>query len=407
MDGNWAPARVRRNFRIDTFSAICGGVYVAVLATFMPIVVRRLGGSTADVAIVIAAPFVGHLLSPISVYLLSGLPLVRVVAGAVTLARATFLVGVLVAATPLMLAVTTVATFVISIANIGAYTALMQGIYPDRERAQAMANVRIGGAIAGIAAAAVAGTFIDVVPAAWVFAAAALVGLPGAISFFWVRYDGSGKVAARRSLPAIARDVWADRKYRRLLLSFTVFGTGNLMNVAVYPILLVDHFRASNSFIGAMAAVSSATMIVAYLVWGRMIDRGSSVRLTLVNTVVTLLVPIGYIAAADVWLLIPVAIVAGIVNAGGEITFFTNIVQLAPRERIGEYATAQSVLMGLRGTAAPFVASALLGVADPRVVLLIGVTFMTAGAAIMAGAVRLIVPSTIPAPRVVVESPAD
>jgi len=59
MDGNWAPSRVRRNFRIDTFSAICGGVYIAVLVTFMPIVVRRLGGSTTDVAIVIAAPFVG------------------------------------------------------------------------------------------------------------------------------------------------------------------------------------------------------------------------------------------------------------------------------------------------------------------------------------------------------------
>ena len=409
MDGiqNWAPARVRRNFRIDTFSAICGGVYIAVLVTFMPIVVRRLGGSTSDVAIVVAAPFVGHLLSPISVYLLAGFPQVRVVAGTVTLARATFLAGVLFAVTPLMLAVTTVVFFIISVANIGAYTALMQGIYPDRERAQAMANVRIGGAIAGIVAAAVAGTFIDVIPASWVFAAAALVGLPGAIAFFWVRYDGSAKLAARRSFGVIARDVWADHKYRRLLLSFTVFGMGNLMNVAVYPILLVDHFNASNSFIGAMTAVSSATMIVAYLVWGRMIDRGSSVRLTLVNTVVTLLVPIGYIAAADVWLLIPVAIVAGIVNAGGEITFFTNIVQMAPRERIGEYATAQSLLMGLRGTAAPFVAAALLGFADPRVVLLIGVVFMTAGCAIMAGAVRVIAPAATPAARVAVESPAD
>ena len=39
-------------------------------------------------------------------------------------------------------------------------------------------------------------------------------------------------------------------------------------------ILLVDHFNASNSFVGAMMAVSSATMIVAYLIWGRMIDRG-------------------------------------------------------------------------------------------------------------------------------------
>lgn len=407
MDVNWAAARVRRNFRIDTFSAICGGVYISVLITFMPIVVRRLGGSTIDVAIVIAAPFVGHLLSPISAYLLMGFPQVRVVAGTVTLARATFLAGVLVAATPLMLAATTVVTFVISVANISAYTALMHGIYPDRERASAMANVRIGGAIAGIAAAAVAGTFIDVIPAAWVFAAAALVGLPGAAAFFLVRYDGSAKVAARRSLATIARDVWADHKYRRLLLSFTVFGIGNLINVAVYPILLVDHFKASNSFIGAMSAVSSATMIVAYLVWGRMIDRGSSIRLTLLNTVVTLLVPIGYIAAADVWLLIPVAIVAGIVNAGGEITFFTNIVQIAPRDKIGEYATAQSLLMGLRGTAAPFVAAGLLAVADPRVVLLIGVIFMTAGCAIMAGAVRLLAPTGMTSAPVAVESPAD
>jgi MFS family permease len=407
MDVNWAPARVRRNFRIDTFSAICGGVYIAVLITFMPIVVRRLGGSTIDVAIVIAAPFVGHLLSPISAYLLMGFPQVRVVAGTVTLARAVFLAGVLVAATPLMLAMTTVVTFVISVANISAYTALMHGMYPDRERASAMANVRIGGAIAGIAAAAVAGTFIDVVPAAWVFAAAALIGLPGALAFFRVRHDGSAKVAARRSLATIARDVWADHKYRRLLLSFTVFGIGNLMNVAVYPILLVDHFNASNSFVGAMSAVSSATMIVAYLVWGRMIDRGSSIRLTLVNTVVTLLVPIGYIAAADVWLLIPVAIIGGIVNAGGEITFFTNIVQIAPRDKIGEYATAQSLLMGLRGTAAPFLAAGLLSVADPRVVLLIGVVFMTAGCAIMAGAVRLLAPTAMPTTRVAITSPAD
>src|SRR3989442_3784577 len=407
MDGNWAPSRVRRNFRIDSFSAICGGVYIAVLVTFMPIVVRRLGGSTTDVAIVVAAPFVGHLLSPISAYLLSGFPLVRVVAGTVTLARATFLAGVLVAATPLMLAVTTVVFFVISVANVGAYTALMQGISPDRERAQAMANVRIGAAIAGIASAAVAGTFIDVIPASWVFAAAALIGLPGAVVFFWVRYDGSAKAATRRPLPDIVRDVWADHKYRRLLLSFTVFGMGNLMNVAVYPILLVDHFNASNSFIGGMMAVSSLTMVMAYIIWGRMIDRGSSIRLTLVNTVVALLVPIGYIAAGDVWLLIPVAIVAGIVNAGGEITFFTNIVQIAPRDRIGEYATAQSLLMGLRGTAAPFIAAAPLGVADPRVVLLIGVGFITAGLPIMAGAVHPSGAPLLPARAGAVESPAD
>jgi hypothetical protein len=81
-------------------------------------------------------------------------------------------------------------------------------------------------------------------------------------------------------------------------------------------------------------------------------------------------------------------------------------VQIAPRERIGEYAAAQSLLMGLRGTAAPFVAAALLGVTDARAVLLVGVIFMTAGAAIMAGAVRSVLPAPIQTARVV-ESPAD
>ena len=105
-----------------------------------------------------------------------------------------------------------------------------------------------------------------------------------------------------------------------------------------------------------MTAVSSATMIVAYLIWGRMIDRGSSIRLTLLNTGGDLLIR---------WLhrrrrrVAPHtgAIVGGIVNAGGEITFFTNIVQMAPRDKIGEYATARSLLMGIRGTGAPFVAA--------------------------------------------------
>ena len=406
MEGNWAPARVRRNFRIDAGSALCTGVYISIVVTFMPVVVRRMGGSAADVALVIAAPFIGHLLSPLFTYLFAGLPPVRVVAATATTARVVFLVGVLVAATPLMFAATTVVSFVIAVANIGAYTWLMQGIYPDRERAKAMANVRIGASIAGIAGAAIGGAFIDVIPAAYVFAAAALVALVGAVAVFGMRYDAV-TTPARRPIDVVARDVWADRRYRRMLVAAMVFGIGNLMNAAIIPILLVDHFKASNSFIGALAVVTSATMIVAYAVWGRVIDRGSSIRLTLVNTVLTLLVPIGYIAAPDVWALLPVAMIAGIVNAGGELTFFTNIVQLAPRERIGEYAAAQSLLMGVRGTVAPFVASALLGVIDARAVLLTGVLFMTFGAWIMAGAVRIAGEARVSLPAAPAQTPAD
>jgi len=378
-----SPDVVLRNFRIDLFSAICAGAYAAVLVAFMPVVVRRMGGSSFDVALVVAAPFIGHLLSPVFIYLLSGLRPAHVVAGTVTLSRLVFIAGMLVATTPLMLALTTLAFWVITIANIAAYTTLMAAMYPDGERARAMGRVRIGAAVAGIASAAISGMVIDAVPATFVFAGVAAISLPGALAFFWIRDEGHEAPGPRRPALAVVREVWADRRYARLLRAFTVFGLGNLMNFAVIPILLVDHFDAPNAFVGGMAALQAATAIAAYLVWGRLIDRGSSLRLSSFNQTLLLLVPLGYLLAPNVWYLLPLSVVGGIVNAGFDITFHTNVVQAAPRGKVLEYATAQSFVLGIRGTIAPFAASALMGIIEPRAVLLVGMTFMVAGLAIL------------------------
>lgn len=389
---DWSPERVRRNFRIDLFSGICAGVFISVLIAFMPVVVRRMGGSAFDVALVVSAPFFGHLVSPLFVYLLSGLQPVRVVAGAVTLSRLVFLGGVLVATTPLMLAVTSVTMWVVGLANIAAYTAVMAAIYPDSERAQAMGKVRMGVSVAAIAAAAAAGLLIDVVPASLVFAAATLISLPGALAFFAIRMDGAGSRRARGSAAAIARDIWRDRRYRRLLASFTVFGFGNLMNFAVIPIMLVDLYDTPNTFIGALTATQSMTAVAAYAFWGRLIDRGSSLRLHLYANLLIVLVPIGYLLAPSYWFLLPTAVVMGIVTAGHDLTFHTNIVQLAPPGRVLDYAAAQSFLLGVRGSIAPFVASALLAALAPRGVLVIGVGLMVVGLYVMSRAVRMPAP---------------
>ncbi|MDO8506762.1 MAG: MFS transporter [Candidatus Limnocylindria bacterium] len=387
-DPNWIPSRVRRNFRIDVFSAVGAGTFVSVLVAFMPVVVRRMGGTPTDVAIVVGAPFVGHLLAPFFTYLLAHLAPVRVVAGTSTLARLLFIVGVLLATTPLLLALTTVAFWVVTISNVAAYTALMRGIYPDSERAHVMGKVRVGASVAGIIAAALAGALIDGVPAQWVFAGAALLSLPGSLAFFKIEHTSHGGFGTRRPAMDIARDVWRDRRYRRLMLSFLVFGWGSLMNFAVFPIMLVDHFNASNSFVGILFASQSATMVIAYVVVGRLIDRGSSLRQTFIGTVLVLLVPIGYLVASVAWALLPVAIVGGIAAASGELTYHTNVVQLAPRDRLADYAAAQSLLLGIRGTLAPFAASALLGIFAPQIVLLVGLAFMVAGTLIMVGAIR-------------------
>ena len=385
---SWLPSRVRRNFEIDLFSAVCAGTFVSVLVTFMPVVVRRMGGTPTDVAIVVGAPFVGHMLAPFFTMLFAHIPAVRVVAGTSTLARMIFVAGVLVAATPLMLAVTTVFFWIVTVSNVAIYTSLMQGIYPDRERGYIMGKVRVGASVAGIVAAAVAGLLIDIVQAQWVFAAAAVIALPGSIAFFKIEHLSAGTTPPRRPLANIVRDVWSDRRYRQLLLAFLVFGWGNLMNFAIFPIMLVDHFDAPNTFVGILSAAQSATMVFAYVVVGRLIDRGSSLRQTMIGTVLVLLMPIGYIVAPSYWFLLPLAVVGGITQASGELTYYTNVVQLAPPDRIAEYTAAPPLLLGIRGTLAPFAASALLVAYEPRIVLGIGLAFMVVGTVILSGAIR-------------------
>jgi MFS family permease len=383
-----SPESVRRNFRIDVFGGISAGIYISVLVAFMPVVVRRMGGTPFDVALVVAAPFIGHLISPLGIYLLSGLPPVRVVAGVVATSRVVFLAGVLLATTPLMLAMTTVAFWLIAITNIAAYTTVMAAIYPDRERAQAMGKVRVGVAVAAIAATASAGIAIDAVPATWVFAAAAILSLPGALAFFWIRDESGTSADQRRIGMHLVREIWNDVRYRELLTANTVYGLGNLMNGTIIPLMLVDRFDAPNAFVGALASLASMSSIVAYLVWGRLIDRGSSLRLSARNAGILIVLPLGYLLAPTYWALLPVAIVQGIVNAGFEITFHTNIVEAAPRGRVLDYATAQSFVLGVRGTIAPFLASFLLGLIDARGVLLVIITLMVAGTALYFRAVR-------------------
>jgi MFS family permease len=393
---NWSVERVRSNFRIDAFSGVMAGIYLGVVVAFLPVVIRRMGGSTEDVALVVAGPFIGHLFSPVFGYLLARFRPVAITAVTATLSRTIFLVGVLVAATPFALAFVSVTMWIIAVANMASYATLMQGIYPDSERGSAMGRVRIGASIASIASATAAGLFIDSVPATMVFAAATLISLPGAIAFGQIRHDPPAIPTVRHRPSRIARDVWRDHRFRRLLLSFTIFGFGNLMNAALYPILLVDHFNAPNSFVGYMTALQAGSAVIAYFVWGRFIDRGSSLRMTVINTALVLLMPLGYLLAPSTVFLLPVAVIAGITNAGGDITFFTNIVQLAPRERVGDYAVAQSSLMGMRGTIAPFAASALLATFSPQAVMVGAIGLMVAGLVVMDRAVRSA--TTAPAP---------
>jgi hypothetical protein len=377
---NQTPERVRWNLRVDITTAIVGAAMFGFVVPFMPIVVRRMGGNDFEVSFVIAAMFFGHLLAPIGIYVLSRAPLVSASALPPTVGRAIFALGALTATTPLSLALPYLGYCIVSVANIGAYTMLMQRIYPDDVRATAMGRVRIAANAAVLVASFAGGAVLQVsADPARVLSAAGFVSVAGALIFLGIRHDEPITRPRLSSPLRLLPMAWADRTFRRFLVASTVFGFANLVAGTLYPLLLVDRFDVPNAFVGLYTATSAAATMAGYWFWGRRIDRGSSIRLALSNTALLLAVPAIYLVAPSAWFLLPAAAIGGFNLAGGELTFVTNVLQIAPRDRVPHYMAAQSFALGVRGAIAPFVASGLLLVTNANIVLAAAIVFMTAG----------------------------
>jgi hypothetical protein len=240
--------------------------------------------------------------------------------------------------------------------------------------------VRIGANAATLVASFVGGAVLQVTnDPARVFAAAGLISVFGSVLSLAIRHDEPMARPRPASPVRLLPMAWRDTTFRRFLVASTVFGFANLTAATLYPLLLVDRFDAPNAFVGLYTATSAAATMVGYWFWGHRIDRGSSVRLALANTTLLLAVPALYLVAPSIWVLLVAAAINGFNFAGGDLTFVTNVLQLAPRGKVADYMAAQSFTLGVRGSIAPFVASGLLFITNVSLVLAISIVFMTLG----------------------------
>jgi MFS family permease len=235
---------------------------------------------------------------------------------------------------------------------------MVQSIYPDEQRGVAMSRVRMMANLVGIGSTLAGGAFLMVDDPRAVLALATLVSFGAPFFFLFMRYD---HVARPVMLSPIRLGSLAvrDTAFRNYLIATTFIGFGNAMGGTVYPILLVDRFNAPATLVGLMAATQAVATIAGFQFWGRRIDRGSSVVLLRSNALVMMLLPLTYLVAPNAIFLLVGSVVAGVTAAMMELSFFTSIIELAGT-RVEQYMAAQSFILGVRATLAPFVACALM-----------------------------------------------
>ncbi len=362
------PPRARHAFVHDLAGAVLFGLFSGTVLPFAGVVARRLGAEPLWISWLASAPAVGFFLTAGWVAPLAGRNPIGLVVWPAVLARGLFLLAPL-AQSAHALVLLVVAYHLVHGLTVPAYAEAVARLFPAELRGRLVGTVRVGLSLAAIAASFLGGPAIDRFGHGPVFAVAGVVGVAGALVFSRVRLPRANR--SPFSPPPLWCTALQDPAFRWLAVCTFVFGFGGWMMAPAVPLLLVDVLHATPTQVGVLSAVAACASVVGFHLWGRTVDRRSGVDTIRIILMAALLTPLLYLLAPDPWFAALAFASDGFFVAGLDLAWMAACLELAPPGRVGAYVAAYTMLLGLRGVTAPFVAGALASTLGPRPVFLV------------------------------------
>ncbi|MER3473458.1 MAG: hypothetical protein C4335_05365 [Armatimonadota bacterium] len=355
-------------YRWDALAGLLGGIYMGAIFPFVMRIARAdLHASRLEISLLTAAPFIGSLLAPLWARQMVGRSKMPFCVYSWIFARALFFGMLLVTQAWQFVLLIGTAQIIGSISG-PAYTALMKDIYPDEERGRAMGLVRVGAYSALFVVSFIAGHLLDAgVPFRWLFPASTVIGIAAALCFSRVPVrESAGASEPQTRLSALA--FWLEtvailkhnKGFRWFAASVMTYGFGNLVAFTLYPLYQVDRLHITNVQVATLTNVASVSSIIAFAYWGHFMDRHGALWTALVNIVIQCVMPVVYFFSGAWWHLVPAAVAQGVAGAGIELAYLNVILTLSEEGKEAQYQALHSMLLGVRGTVAPFVAVPIL-----------------------------------------------
>jgi MFS family permease len=361
-----------RNLRIDICGAIFGGLYIGMVLPYLAVMALRYGGNAWDTAVIAIAPAAANLLAILWGRLTQKIDRVRLIFLFHGTARFMILFMAFTdrAAVLVLLAVL---FFVIQGVAMPSYVGLMRSIYPEAKRGSYMSYVRISAGIATLAGTYITSTWFEDKFRTMIIIAFVL-GCIGIIIFSRIRDPQSGDLS---SVPGISwRETFAaftmDRKFQLLLLGVFIYEFFFLLPSSVYPLYQVENMRLTNGQIGVISMATTAASLFISPIWGKVIDRHSTMPVLLISAGMGAIMPFMYWFSPQLWMVICGAFTAGIAAAGMDLAWI-NYISRSAGKHITSFSGIYLTLVGVRGIAAPLMgvlAMNLLGIN-----LLFGISF--------------------------------
>lgn len=366
-------AEADRNIAVNALHGAVQATAINLFNPYLGIDLIRLGGDGLEVGLLSALPPLAATLSNLAGarwlaarrnprlagaamfaaarLLLLGLALVSLGAGRTTAWRPALLVG-LVGLLNLPAAIGTLS-----------WQAMLTGLLPAARRSPALARrsmlASLAGVVTAIGGGLLARNWTGTDGYAWLFAAAAGVGLLEVAVF--LRFRGNPPIQSLPSqiLPA-ARRLWRDRAYRAYTLACLPFYLGWLMAWPLFLRFQVSVAHATNLWMGAFTAVNGLFAIAGNLFWSRAGQRVGARAALPVACMLLAGVPLMYVASPSLWGIVLNNVWGGLVGSGVNLLLLVRLMEVAPPEDRVVAMGVTNTVVGAVGVIGPLVGTGLV-----------------------------------------------
>lgn len=358
------PSFMREAYYYDSLGIIAFAFFAGLSASFFPIIARKLGASSFQMALLTSAPFMGALftlywarLSHNAISQMDFFVKVKL------LARAVILFAFL-AINPWIFILLVFLNSLLEQAGSPAYVRIMKEIYSDDYRGRAMGYVRMEMALAAVFTAYLGGFLLDHFSYRYIFPLGAVFGIISVIYFGKIKVQKNNVKQKRKKRGILPREILEvfkkDKPFALFQTIFFIRGFAALMVMPLFPIFLVDHLGISNTSMGKLVSLASVFLIFSYLFWGHYIDKKGSCRSLALSFFLASFIPLCYSFASSIWYIVPASIISGFTLGAGELARVHFITNRTKSKDIHTYQGIDFTLMGLRGVIAPFLGVALM-----------------------------------------------
>ena len=349
--------QVRRNFYLDVASNSLSGLFAGFTLQFVPVVARRMEADVFLLAFILAAPYIGSIVTIFAGYLLPQRRQVLFAGVLLGLGRAA-LALVFFTTTPLQFSLVVLIAWVVFTFPNPLMVDLTRRRYPAENRGRLLGYVWMCWTMGATAGSVVCGWSMDIWSPQLLFPIGAVFGVLGAVAYTLISIPDEDHKPRFGALSTL-RILREDRSFALYTAAWFVWGLGGILASPLYPIILVNRLSASYTQVGVLNFVTSAAWFLSYVFWGSRIDRLSPVRALMVSFMLNALVPIVYLVSPNVWYVAIASATIGFINGGIDLAGLNSTIQLAPQGRLPQYSALQTVVVGVRGVIAPFAGSAL------------------------------------------------